>query len=145
MSRDTARRSSRERTRTDLAVTLAGNLIRVRKKSPTNREAPAAAKIQPKVASERPPRSVMWPANITTSSVHPPKSRLRRPKYRPLMRSGTTSAIAVDHVTLPMLFASVATSSRPPKARSCPELSHGRKDTKPHGRALKMKLRHMIW
>jgi hypothetical protein len=108
--------------------------MRVRKKSPIRRETPAKQKIQPNATRESLLHSTICPAVRIAANVQAPKTRLRRAKYFPLSRSGTSSEIAEDQATLAMLFAAVAikrvmTKSRllpPEKAEMAPFNAQGR-------------------
>src|SRR5262245_48818432 len=100
------------------SVTLGGNFILRRKKSPMSLAMPAAAKIPLKTRRFRPVRSTILPAIKTVIKVQAPKIRFRRPKYVPLICSGTTWEIEADQATLVILFASVAVQSKNAKSRS---------------------------
>ena len=109
------------------------------------RARPAAAKIQPYVTSGVVPRSAIWLAMLTVSSVQNPKARFRRLKNFDDTRGGTSSPMAADQETAPRLLASVAVP-RISANTQCRDGSgrNGRVETNPHGSAVKMNVNTMI-
>src|ERR1051326_1775 len=127
------------------SVTAGGNFIRVRKNRPTIRDMPATQKTEAKARSESFFHSTIWPAAMTAKSVQTPKMRLRRAKYRPLMRSGTTSEMAEDHATEETLLAKVPSRSMPMNIALRVLVSEGSSAASPQGSAPSENVRARSW